>query len=137
MLSDDVVNELERYVTACDAARDALEEALDRAEASGTSAGQQEPVLEQVAQALKRWQKAQKQFMATVAHSSVSDVPMAALLLKKHEEIDASNARRGLPGASVEGTDQPFDIDLTGRRGSVLTTVAMEYLPQMDDEAAK
>jgi hypothetical protein len=130
MLSDEVVNELEQHVQACDEARSALEDALDRAASAGS---QDDATLEEVARALHTWRTAQERFMETVAKSDVSNVPMAALLLQKHEEIDASNARRGLPGASVEGADQPFDIDLSGQRGSILTTAAMDYLPDLDE----
>jgi hypothetical protein len=61
-----------------------------------------------------------------VEASEAPDVPMAALFLKNNADVDATNARRGLPGAHVEGTDQPFDLDLTGTRGTILTNAIME-----------
>lgn len=130
MLSDEIVDELEQHAHACDAARSTLENALDRAD---SAEGDEEAILNEVAQALNAWRAAQKRFMETVAQSDVSNVPMAALLLQKHEGVDATNARRGLPGASVDGADQPFDIDLSGQRGSILTTAAMDYLPKLDE----
>lgn len=129
MLSDDTVNELERHVEACDAAREALEDALDAADAADTL---DDDVLRPVAVALKDWRDAQQAFMEAVERSEAPDVPMAALLLKQTADVDATNARRGLPGASVDGTDQSFDLDMTGMRGQALTTAAMEVLPTLE-----
>lgn len=128
MLSDDTVTELERHVEACDAARATLDEALDAADAADTL---DEDALHPVAVALKDWRDAQQAFMDAVARSEAPDVPMTALLLKQTADVDATNARRGLPGASVDGTDQPFDLDMTGLRGQALTTAAMEVLPTL------
>ena len=129
MLSDDTIATLEQHVDACNAACAALEDALDDAEAAATTDPDD---LRPVGQALKDWRDAQHAFMGAVEASEAPDVPMAALLLKQTADIDAANARRGLPGASVEGANQPFDIDLTGMRGQALTTAAMEVLPALD-----
>lgn len=129
MLSDETVAELEQHAEACDAAREALDEALDAADAADTL---DEKVLRPVGVALKDWRDAQQAFMDTVEQSEAPDVPMAAMLLKQTADVDASNARRGLPGAPVEGTDQPFDLDMTGMRGQALTTAAMEVLPDLE-----
>jgi len=51
---------------------------------------------------------------------------MASLFLKNKRDVDATNARRGIPGAHVDGTDQPFDLDLTGTRGTILMNAVME-----------
>jgi len=66
--------------------------------------------------------------MALVADAPVDDAPTAAMLLKMNHGIDASNARRGIPGVPVEGTDQPFNLEMSGARGMVLTTAATEYV---------
>ncbi|NBB74296.1 MAG: hypothetical protein GVY35_11535 [Bacteroidetes bacterium] len=129
MLSDDTIATLEQHAAACDAARAALEDALDTAEQSGAL---DDDTLRPVAAALKEWRDAQQGFMDAVAASEAPDVPMAALLLKQTADVDVSNARRGLPGASVDNADQPFDIDMTGMRGQALTTAAMDVLPTLD-----
>lgn len=130
MLSDDTIATLERHAAACDDARAALEDALDEAERAGTL---DTAALRPVGRALKDWRDAQQAFMEAVEQSEAPDVPMAALLLKQTADVDVSNARRGLPGASVEGANQPFDIDMTGMRGQALTTAAMEVLPTLDE----
>jgi hypothetical protein len=129
MLSDDTIATLEHHATACDAARSALEAALDDAEEAGSLG---DDTLRPVAVALKEWRDAQQAFMDAVDQSEAPDVPMAALLLKQTADVDVSNARRGLPGASVDNADQPFDIDMTGMRGQALTTAAMDVLPSLD-----
>lgn len=131
MLSDESIKELERHVRACDEARASLDAALDEAD-DASSAGSDAP-LKKVAAILAEWQAAQRRFMQAVEDSEAPDAPMAALLLRNKEEIDATNARMGLPGAYVEGADQPFDMDMSGTRGQVLTTAAMEYLPDAEE----
>jgi hypothetical protein len=128
MLSDDTLQELERHVNACDEARDQLQSALDEAEDVGTDAPAETKAaaLEPVAEAIKQWRNHQEAFMDAVEASEAPDVPMAALFLKNNADVDATNARRGLPGAHVEGTDQPFDLDLTGTRGTILTNAIMQ-----------
>jgi len=128
MLSDDTLHELERHVNACDEARDQLQSALDDAEDVGSDAPAEKKAaaLEPVAEAIKQWRSHQEAFMDAVEASEAPDVPMAALFLKNNADVDATNARRGLPGAHVEGTDQPFDLDLTGTRGTILTNAIME-----------
>jgi hypothetical protein len=128
MLSDDTLNELEQHVNACDEAREKLQEALDDAESVGSDAPAEDKAaaLEPVADAIKQWRDHQQAFMDAVEESEAPDVPMAALFLKNNADVDATNARRGLPGAPVDGTDQPFDLDLTGTRGTILTNAIME-----------
>ena len=128
MLSDESLQTLERHVNACDEARDELQDALDAAESVGRDAPAEKKTeaLEPVADALRKWQSAQQAFMDAVEESEAPDVPMASLFLKNDADVDATNARRGLPGAHVEGTDQPFDLDLTGTRGTILTNAIME-----------
>ncbi|HHP7238565.1 hypothetical protein [Longibacter sp.] len=128
MLSDDNLQELERHVNACDEAREQLQSALDEAEDVGTDAPAEKKAaaLKPVADAIKQWREHQKAFMDAVEASEAPDVPMASLFLKNNADVDATNARRGLPGAHVEGTDQPFDLDLTGTRGTILTNAIME-----------
>lgn len=130
MISDETLQKLERHVDACDEARDALQDALDDAESVGPDASSDEraAALRPVADAVGAWRDAQQGFMEAVEASEAPDVPMAALFLKNNADIDASNARRGLPGAPVEGTDQPFDLDLSGTRGTILTNAIMEHL---------
>lgn len=130
MLSDNTIATLERHAVACDDARATLENALDTAEQAGTL---DEDTLRPVAVALRDWRDAQQAFMDAVDQSEAPDVPMAALLLKQTADVDVANARRGLPGASVDNADQPFDIDMTGMRGQALTTAAMDMLPELDD----
>jgi hypothetical protein len=129
MLADDIVSELEQYAADCDEARDALVTALREAESLDRRAPEekQRPVLEPVAEALQDWHDAQTKFMDAVERSGAPNVEMAALLLKNNHAIETGNARRGLPGASVDGANQPFDVDTTGMRGEVLTR-ALDYL---------
>jgi hypothetical protein len=129
MLSDDVVSTLDRHARACDAARDALVSALRNAESLDRRApeDEQRPLLEPVAEALSDWRDAQQAFMDTVEQSGAPNVEMAALLLKSNHGVETDNARRGLPGASVDGANQPFNVDTTGMRGEVLTR-ALDHL---------
>lgn len=129
MLSDDIVSELERHARTCDDARDALVSALRDAGSLDRRASEdkQRPVLEPVAEALRNWRDAQQQFMDAVERSGAPNVEMAALLLKSNHGVETDNARRGLPGASVDGANQPFNVDTSGMRGEVLTR-AMDYL---------
>ncbi len=124
-MTDDTVEELTAAVETCNEARSELETALDAAEAAG---GDEEEHLQAVATALETWRDGQRRFIQTVEASEASDVATAAMLLKMNHGIDSTNARRGLPGVHVDGTDQPFDLDTTGTRGTVLTTAAMEYV---------
>jgi len=124
-LSDETIAALERAVADCDAARSDLEDALDAAEEAGQPTDNH---LRDVAEALTHWQEAQEQFMDAVAESEAPDPSMAAMLLKRTADVDATNARMGLPGAHVDGADQPFELDMTGTRGQALTTAAMNYL---------
>jgi hypothetical protein len=128
-VTDDTVEALTAAVEACDTARSSLEDALDSAEAAG---GKDEDHLRAVATALENWRDSQRHFMKTVDQSEASDVATAAMLLKMNHGIDSTNARRGLPGVHVDGTDQPFDLDTSGTRGTVLTTAAMEYVTPPD-----
>jgi hypothetical protein len=123
-LSDSTLAALEEHAEACNDARGALDDALDAADADGLS----DDALREVAAALRDWQAAQQAFMDAVAASEVSDPSTASLLLKNATGTDPSNARCGIPGAYVDGTDQPFNLDLSGTRGQALTTAAMDYL---------
>jgi len=125
MLSDDLVEELRVAVTDCEAAREALQSALADAEGSPDADDAQ---LQAIAEALQDWRDAEQRFMDAVEASDADDVSTAAMLLKMNHGIDATEARRGLPGVSVEGATQPFDLDMTGTRGTLLTTAAMEYV---------
>jgi len=125
MLSDDLVDELRAAVTDCEAAREALQSALADAEGSPDADDAQ---LRTIAEALEDWRDAEQRFMDAVEASEADDVSTAAMLLKMNHGIDATEARRGLPGVSVEGATQPFDLDMTGTRGTLLTTAAMEYV---------
>jgi hypothetical protein len=125
MLSDDHVDDLRAAVDTCETARADLIAALDDAAAHSEP---EDELLQAVGRALEQWRDAQEEFMATVEASSVDDVSTAAMLLKMNHGVDATEARRGLPGVSVEGADQPFDVDLSGTRGTVLTTAAMDYV---------
>ena len=127
MLSDDTLATLDNCAADCDAARSDLESTLARAERADTDDARAE-ALKAAADALQDWQNAQQQFMDTVAASNVSDIAMATLLLKNKTGTDAMNARRGLPGASVDGTDQPLDLDLSGMRGSLLMEAVTTHL---------
>lgn len=129
MLSDEEIDKLEKAVEGCDEARARLEDALDAAEAQSDKSATTDPsLLEPVGDALSDWRDSEQQFMNIVEASGAPNPSTAALLLKTNHGVDSSNARRGIPGTSVEGADQPFDIDMTGFRGSVVTEAAMEYL---------
>lgn len=120
---------MESAVEACDAAREELEAAIELAESHG---GTEEEHLKSVAAAIEDWRDGQRQFMDAVAESEAPDVSTAAMLLKTNHAIDSSNARRGLPGVHVDGANQPFDLDMTGTRGTVLTTAVMEHVTPPD-----
>lgn len=126
-MTDETAAELETAVEDCDEAREALTEALAAAE-EHDAAPDDEEVLRPVGEALSDWRDAQRHFMETVAASDPPDVATAAMMLKMNHGVDATNARRGLPGVNVEGTDKPFDLDLSGTRGTALTTAAMQYV---------
>lgn len=129
MLSDDVIRKLEEAVEDCDEARSRLVDALDAAEAQSDKSATTDPsVLQPVGDALSDWRDAEQQFMDIVEASGAPNPSTAALLLKTNHGVDSSNARRGIPGTSVDGADQPFDIDMIGVRGSVVTEAATEYL---------
>ena len=125
MLSDDIAEKMTAAVEECESAREKLLSALVEAEnVEGPSADELGPIGE----ALEAWRDGQQRFMAAVEESDVSDVATAAMLLKTNHGIDSTEARRGIPGVHVEGANQPFDVDLSGTRGSLLTTAAMEYV---------
>lgn len=126
-MTDDTVAELGEAVEACDEARQALIEALAAADTHDGDPDD-ESILRPVAEALMEWRDAQERFMAGVEASEAPNVAMAAMMLKTNHGIDATNARRGLPGVHVEGTDQPFDLDTSGNRGTVLTNAAIHYV---------
>jgi len=134
MLSDDAVAELEAAASACDAARESLVDALDEADRHEGSSDAEE-VLRPVAEALEAWRDAQIRFMSNVASSDAPDVATAAMMLKTNHGIDTENARRGIPGVHVDGADKPFDVDLSGTRGTALTTAAMEYVSPPNETA--
>jgi len=125
MLTDEDVSDLQAAVSTCEEARDSLESALSSAEEQEDPG---EEHLEAVGAALENWRDAQRRFMSTVEASDVDDPSTAAMLLKMNHGIDSTEARRGLPGVHVEGADQNFDMDLTGTRGTILTTAAMEHV---------
>jgi hypothetical protein len=124
MLTDDVIADMEAAVEACEAARSDLTAALAEADGGDPS----DDALRAVGTALEAWRDGQQQFMSAVEASEASDVSTAAMLLKMNHGIDATEARRGLPGVPVEGADQNFDLDLSGTRGTVLMTAATEYV---------
>jgi hypothetical protein len=126
-MTDETIAEMEAAVEACDDAREALTEALATAD-THDGAPDDEAVLEKVGEALTDWRDAQQRFMEAVEASDAPDVATASMMLKTNHGIDTTNARRGLPGVHVEGTDKPFDLDLSGTRGSVLTNAAMQYV---------
>lgn len=126
-MTDETIAELEAAAEACDAAREALEDALAAVD-SHDGAPDDEAVLRPVGEALSDWRDGQRRFMAAVEASEAPNLATAAMMLKTNHGIDTTNARRGLPGAAVEGTDKPFDLDLSGTRGTALTTAAMEYI---------
>lgn len=125
MFTDTQVSEFETIVEECERARHTLQSALEAVEAGEEATDDQ---LQEVADALEDWRDAQRQFMDKVEKSEAPDVSTAAMLLKTNYGIDTSEARRGLPGVHVRGADQPFDLDLSGTGGSVLTTAAMEFV---------
>lgn len=131
MLSDDLAQKMEAAAEVCDAARDDLEDALDAVDQEGAAT---EEHLQSIGAALEDWRDGQQTFMALIEEADVPNLSTAAMLLKTNRGIDVSNARRGLPGVPVEGTDQPFDLDLTGRRGGALTEAAMQHVSPADDE---
>jgi hypothetical protein len=126
-MTDETAAKLEKAVEACDRAREALEEALQAVD-QHDGAADDDTVLEPIGEALSNWRDAQHQFTATVEEADVPDVATAAMVLKMNHGVDATNARRGLPGTTVEGTDKPFDLDLSGNRGTALTTAATQYV---------
>lgn len=125
MISDELATQMEAAVTTCDEARDALESALEAVDSADATTDEH---LQAIADALEAWRNGQQAFMQCVDASDAADLSTAALLLKSNRGVDATNARRGLPGVPVEGTDQPFDVDLTGRRGGAVTEAAMTYV---------
>lgn len=126
-MTDETAAELETAVATCDEARDALTEALSAVDAHD-GAPDDDALLRPLGEALTEWRDAQRRFMAAVDEADVPDAATAAMMLKMNHGVDATNARRGLPGVNVEGTDKPFDLDLSGTRGTALTTAAMEYV---------
>lgn len=130
MLNDETVGALERAVDACNAARNQLEEALEVADDRGRESAGDPEILEPVGEAIETWRDAQKRFMDRVAESEAPDPSTAALLLKTNHGIDSTEARRGIPGTSVDGADQAFDVDMSGVRGSVLTEATMDYVDE-------
>jgi len=131
MLSDATIDAFEEAVRACDEARSDLEDALGDVDVDQTD---DEARLEPVAAALERWRDGQRAFMSAVDESEAPDVATAAMLLQMNQGIDAANARRGIPGVPVQGTDQPFDVDLTGPQGTALTNAAMRYVSAAEDD---
>lgn len=124
MISDATAQKLERAVQDCDEARAAVERLLNSA--TGTSENDEE-TLTRLANALVRWRKAQRRFMEEIGAADDLDVATAALLLKTNRGVEPANARRGIPGLPVEGTDQPFDLDTTGKRGQALMRAVTEH----------
>lgn len=131
MLSDTIASKMESAATTCDEARDALDDVLADVERGGESTDHH---LRSIADALEAWRDGQRAFMRLVEEADVPDLSTAAMLLKTNRGIDVSNARRGLPGVPVEGADQPFDVDLTGRRGGALTEAAMHHVSPPEEE---
>lgn len=125
MFTDTEVSAFEKIVEECENAREDLQAAITAVENGDEATNEQ---LRDVAEALEAWRDAQRHFMETVEASEAPDVSTAAMLLQQNHGIDASEARRGLPGVHVRGADQPFDLDLSGTPGSVLTTAAMEFV---------
>jgi hypothetical protein len=125
MLSDELVDDLRSAVADCEAAREALEAALAAADGAPDT---EDEHLQSIAEALETWRDAERRFMQGVEASEVDDVSTVAMLLKMNHGVDATEARRGLPGLSVDGATQPFDLDMTGTRGTLLTTAATEYV---------
>ncbi len=125
MFTDHQVSAFEAAVEECEHARSSLQSALQAVESGDEATDEQ---LQRVAEALETWRDAQRRFMDEVEESDAPDVSTAAMLLKTNHGIDTSEARRGLPGVHVPGADQPFDMELTGSHGSVLTTAAMEFV---------
>lgn len=131
MLSDSIARKMEAAAASCDEARDALEGALSAVERDGEATDEH---LRSIAEALEAWHDGQRAFMRLVDAADVSDPSTATMLLKMNQGVDASNARRGLPGVPVEGADQSFDVDLTGRRGGALTEAAMHHVSPPEEE---
>jgi len=126
-MTDETIAELEAAVEECDAAREALIEALEAVDAhAGTP--DDEAILRPVGEALTDWRDAQRRFMEAVSASDAPNMATAAMMLKTNHGVDSTNARRGLPGVHVEGTDKPFDLDLSGTRGTALTNAAMQFV---------
>lgn len=128
MLSDETIRDLEAAVDACNDARAKLEKTLSTAESRADGATADPVLLEEVGNALSDWRDAEQRFMDVVDQSGVPNPSTASLLLKTNHGIDSSNARRGIPGTSVDGADQPFDVEMSGVRGSVITEAAIEYM---------
>jgi hypothetical protein len=126
-MTDEAIAELEAAAGACDQAREALTDALASVD-THDGAPDDEALLRPVGEALTDWRDAQRRFMAAVEASDAPDVATAAMILKTNHGVDPTNARRGLPGVHVEGTDKPFDLDLSGTRGTALTNAALEYV---------
>lgn len=126
-MTDDTVATLESAAEDCDEARASLEEALAAVD-DHDGAPDDEAILRPVGQALSDWRDAQQRFMAAVDASDAPDVATAAMMLKMNHGVEATNAQRGIPGVHVEGAEKPFDVDLSGMRGTVLTNAAMEYV---------
>jgi len=127
MLPDDALDDITAAVQACDEARSALVDALDDADAADDALADP-AALRPVGKALANWRDAQERFMAAVEAADASDPATTALLLKTNHGVDASNARCGIPGTDVEGTNQPFPLDLTGAKGMLVTQAATEHL---------
>lgn len=130
MISDAIASKMESAAATCDDAREALEDVLTEVEQVGEATDEH---LQAIADALEAWRDGQRAFMRLVDDADAPDLSTAAMLLKTNRGIDVSNARRGLPGVPVAGTDQPFDVDITGRRGGALTEAAMNYVSPPDD----
>jgi hypothetical protein len=131
MIDDSIAAKMESAATTCDEARDALENVLAEVARDGESTDDH---LRSIADALEAWRDGQRTFMQLVEEADVPDLSTAAMLLKTNHGIDVSNVRRGLPGVPVEGADQPFDVDLTGRRGGALTEAAMHHVSPPEDD---
>lgn len=125
MFTDTEVSEFETIIEECENAREDLQAAIKAVENGDEATDEQ---LRQVAEVLEAWRDAQRRFMEAVDASDAPDVSTAAMVLETNHGIDTAEARRGLPGVHVRGADQPFDLDLSGTPGSVLTTAAMEFV---------
>lgn len=125
-MTDETVAELEAAVAACDEAREALTKALAAVD-EHDGAPDAAAVLRPLGEALTDWRDAQRRFMDAVSDADAPDLATAAMMLKMNHGVDATNARRGLPGVNVDGADKPFDLDLSGTRGTALTN-AIQYV---------